>query len=175
MLFRSMKESLEPNYLEIELTESVAIRPSDGINETLKRLKNLGVQLSIDDFGTEYSSLNRLKDLPVDRVKIDMSFVHGIGISEKDETITRALILLANTLGLGTIGEGVETKEQLDFLNNNMCDEVQGFYMYKPMPAEEMGKLLRAISLVAFKPNLTTEGREKKTTEEDIAEMLLLS
>ncbi len=138
--------SLQPNYLEIELTESIAMERSGKVSETLKQFKDLGVNLSIDDFGTEYSSLSRLKDLPIDRVKIDMSFIQGIGKSEKDETITKAVILLASTLGLGTIAEGVETKEQLDFLNNRICDQVQGFYFYKPMPAEEMEELLRKIS-----------------------------
>jgi diguanylate cyclase (GGDEF)-like protein len=138
--------SLPPNYLEIELTESIAMERSGKVGKTLKQLKDLGVNLSIDDFGTEYSSLSRLKDLPIDRVKIDMSFIQGIGRSDKDETITKAVILLANTLGLDTVAEGVETKEQLDFLNNLMCHQVQGFYFYKPMPAGEMEKLLREIS-----------------------------
>ena len=98
--------------------------------------------MSIDDFGKEYSSLNRLKELPIDRVKIDMSFVQGIGISDKDETITKAVILLAVNLGLKTIAEGVETTEQMEFLNQRMCDELQGYYLYKPMPAAELEKLL---------------------------------
>ena len=138
--------SLNPRYLDIELTESIAMNHNGRVKETIKRLKNLGVAFSIDDFGTEYSSLSRLKELPIDRLKIDMSFVQGIGISEKDEAITKAVILLANTLGLRTIAEGVETKDQLDFLNARGCNEVQGFYLYKPMPAEEMEKLLREIS-----------------------------
>ena len=112
------------------------------IKETLENIKALGVTLSIDDFGKEYSSLNRLKELPIDRVKIDMSFVHGIGVSDKNNTITKAVILLAANLGLKTIAEGVETKEQKDFLNQHMCDELQGYYLHKPMPADEVENLL---------------------------------
>ena len=91
------------------------------------------------------SSLSRLKDLPIDRVKIDISFIKGIGLSKKDEAITKAVILLAGNLGLKTIAEGVENREQLDFLNSRMCDEVQGFYMHKPMPVDEMENLLRKL------------------------------
>ncbi len=138
--------SLQPDCLEFELTESIAMNLNGTVKETLKQLKKLGVTLSIDDFGTEYSSLSRIKDLPIDRVKIDMSFIQGIGKSEKDEAITKTVIMLANSLELKTIAEGVETREQLDFLNSRMCDEVQGFYIYEPMPAEEMEKLLREIS-----------------------------
>ena len=134
--------SLEAKYLEIEITESTAMDDNCKIKETLGKIKALGITLSIDDFGKEYSSLNRLKELPIDRVKIDMSFVQGIGISDKDETITKAVILLAVNLGLKTIAEGVETTEQMEFLNQRMCDELQGYYLYKPMPAAELEKLL---------------------------------
>ena len=112
------------------------------IKQTLENIKNIGVSLSIDDFGKEYSSLNRLKELPIDRIKIDMSFVQGIGMNDKDETITKAVILLASNLGLQTIAEGVETKNQMEFLNQRMCNELQGYYLHKPMPASEMEKLL---------------------------------
>ena len=133
---------LDPRSLELEITESIATREADYIVEVLNRLKRLGVSISIDDFGTEYSSLNRLKTLPIDRIKIDIQFIHGIEKSEKDQAITKVIINLAKSLGLMVIAEGVETAEQLEFLTQKMCDEVQGFYYYKPMPAEEIEQLL---------------------------------
>lgn len=136
------KTSLEAKYLDVEITESIAMDHNGKIKETLESIKNLGIALSIDDFGKEYSSLSRLKELPIDRVKIDMSFVQGIGLSDKDEIITKAVILLAANLGLETIAEGVETKEQMDFLNQRLCNELQGYYLHKPMPATEIEKLL---------------------------------
>jgi diguanylate cyclase (GGDEF)-like protein len=134
---------LDPAWLELEITESVATRESDYIVGLLTRLKTLGVTLSIDDFGTEYSSLSRLKMLPVDRIKMDMQFVRGIEESEKDQAITKVIINLAKNLGLKVIAEGVETETQLKFLHQKMCDEVQGFYYFKPMPADEVEQVLR--------------------------------
>lgn len=138
---------LDPRYLELEITESVAVKESDYIIDVLTRLKDLGVSISIDDFGTEYSSLSRLKSLPVDRIKIDMQFVQGIEGSAKDQAITKVIINLAKSLGLKVIAEGVETAPQLEFLNQKMCDEVQGFYYYKPMPASEVEVILRQTHL----------------------------
>lgn len=141
-LDQMLKETgLDPRYLELEITESIATREADHIIDTLNRLKKLGVTISIDDFGTEYSSLNRLKVLPIDRIKIDMQFVQGIENSEKDRAITKVVINLAQSLGLKVLAEGVETESQLNFLNQRMCDEVQGYYYYKPMPGEEIEKL----------------------------------
>ncbi len=140
---RILKEQdMDPKYLEIEITESAATKESGRIMETLYGLKSLGVTISIDDFGTEYSSLSRLKVLPVDRIKIDMQFVQSIERSEKDQAIVKVIISLAKSLGLGVLAEGVETAPQLDFLNRKMCDEVQGYYYYKPMPADEVEQLL---------------------------------
>lgn len=137
--------SLQAKHLEIEITESLAMGTHGRINETLEDIKNLGVNVSIDDFGKEFSSLNRLKELPIDKVKLDMSFVQSIGISDKDDTITKAIISLASDLGLKSIAEGVETKEQVDFLNQYKCDQLQGYYFYKPMPAVEIESLLSPI------------------------------
>lgn len=138
------EEGLNPKYLELEITESVATKESGHILNTLNKLKQLGVTISIDDFGREYSSLNRLKTLPVDRIKIDMQFVHGIEGSEKDQAITKVIINLAKNLGLEVLAEGVETMPQLEFLNKKMCDEVQGYYYFKPMTAEEIEEILAA-------------------------------
>ena len=129
-------------YVELEVTESIAIKKAYSVVPTLKELKALGLTISIDDFGTMYSSLLRIKTLPVDRIKMAMEFVQGITVSEKDEAIAILIITLANSLGLKVIAEGVETIEQLNFLEQKICDEVQGFYFYKPMPAEEVEKIL---------------------------------
>ena len=141
-----LKETgLSPQYLELEITESIAAKEIHYTIDKLNKLKELGVSISIDDFGTEYSSLSRLKMLPVDLIKIDMEFIHGIEGSEKDKAITKVIIDLAKSLGLEVLAEGVETESQLEFLNRKRCDYVQGYYYYKPMPAEEIEKLLKVI------------------------------
>ena len=138
-----LKETgLSPKHLELEITESIAVKENKNVVDILDRLKKLGVSISIDDFGTEYSSLSRLKTLPIDRIKIDMQFIHGIEGNEKDQAITKIIINLANSLNLEVIAEGVETKGQMEFLNQKMCDEAQGYYYYKPMPAEELEEIL---------------------------------
>ena len=134
---------LKPRYLELELTENIAINKSSYIVNVLNGLKKLGVYISIDDFGTEYSSLSRLKLLPMDQIKIDKQFIDGIVENEKDQAIVNTIILLAKNLGLNVIAEGAETQEQIDFLKAQQCDTVQGFFYYKPMPAAEMEQLLR--------------------------------
>jgi len=139
-----LKETdMDPSSLELEITETIAVKSSSDIMTVLKQLKNLGIRLAIDDFGTEYSSLNRLKSLPVDRIKMDMHFVQSISKSQKDDTIARIILQLAESLGLKVIAEGVETQTQLNFLSKQVCDEVQGYYYYKPMPAAEVGKILQ--------------------------------
>jgi diguanylate cyclase (GGDEF)-like protein len=134
---------LKPEYLELEITEGSAINEANNIVQVLNDFKKLGITISIDDFGTEYSSLNRLKNLPIDRLKMDMHFVHGIEKDEKDRAITKVIINLAKNLDLEVIAEGVETEKQVKFLSQNMCNEVQGYYFYQPMPAEEIEELLR--------------------------------
>lgn len=151
-IIRQIEDILEenfvpPNYLEVEVTESVLAVSNQKSKDLFIQLKKMGVLLSIDDFGKEYSSLSRLKELPVDTVKIDMSFVHDIGKSVKGESIVKAIISLVSDLGLETIAEGVETKEQLEFLTNCMCTLFQGYYFYKPMPAHEMEMILIEKSL----------------------------
>ena len=134
---------LDPAYLELEITESIAVNEPEYIINTLNELKALGLTISIDDFGTEYSSLSRLKSLPIDRIKMDMQFVHGIAKSRKDEGIIRVIFQLGRSLGLKVIAEGVENQQQLMFLQDSLCDEIQGFYFFKPMPAEEVEVVLR--------------------------------
>ena len=143
-IIKILKETeLDPKDLELEITENIIMKETEYIIESLKQLKQLGVKIAIDDFGTEYSSLNYIKQLPVDKIKIDISFVRGIGISHKDEAIIKVIIALAKNLELKVIAEGVETKEQLDFLKAQMCDEVQGYYYYKPMPAKQIAEIMR--------------------------------
>lgn len=128
--------------LELELTESTTMTEESDVIETLNQLKQLGVTIAIDDFGTEYSCLSRLKKLPIDRIKVAMQFVHGISTNEKDQAIAKNIINLAKSLGLEVIAEGVETKEQIEFLQRHLCDEFQGYYYYKPMPREEIEELI---------------------------------
>lgn len=131
---------IDPQNLEIEITESVAIDSSCQAKHNLERLNKLGISLFIDDYGKEYSSMRRLKEESIDALKVDMSFIQGIGINPKDEIITKSILLLASDLGLKTVAEGVETKEQVDFLNKTSCDRLQGYYFHKPMPADEIEK-----------------------------------
>nr|WP_276616034.1 EAL domain-containing protein [Paenibacillus timonensis] len=140
---RTLRETgLESKYLELEVTESMAADGEDAIIQVLHRLKELGVTLSIDDFGSGYSSLSRLKTLPVDRIKIDMQFVRGILQGNEDEAIAKTIIQLAKNLKLSVIAEGVESKSQFDFFNQYDCDEIQGYYFFKPMPTAEIEAIL---------------------------------
>ncbi len=128
------KCELKPEYLELEITESIAMGDFTNVQQVLQELSDLGVILSIDDFGTEYSSLSRLKQLPVNRIKIDKQFVQGISLNTHDESITSFIIALAKSMRLKVIAEGVENSKQLSFLTEKLCDEIQGYYFYKPMP-----------------------------------------
>ncbi|WP_352418113.1 EAL domain-containing protein [Proteiniborus sp.] len=134
---------ISPGCLVLEITESIAIMDIEYTVEMLKKLKSLGINISIDDFGTGYSSLYKLKEMSVDELKIDRSFIKDINLNTKNEKITRAIILLAHQLNLKVTAEGVETKEQLEFLRKNRCNKAQGFYYSKPVPPDEFEKLLK--------------------------------
>lgn len=136
------RTGLEPRFLELEITEGIAMKESQFVVKCLHGLKAIGVGISIDDFGTEFSSLSRLKDLPVDRLKIDMQFVRGIGVNDKDESIIGVMILLGKRLGLRVIAEGVETPSQLEFLKDQACDEIQGYYYHKPLSREAIEAMI---------------------------------
>jgi diguanylate cyclase (GGDEF)-like protein/PAS domain S-box-containing protein len=128
---------LDPRWLELELTESLVMHEPDRFTAMLHDLKALGIEIAVDDFGTGYSSLNHLKRFPVDRLKIDQSFVRDLTKDRDDASIVRAIISLGHDLNLEVVAEGVETREQLDFLRRHGCDEVQGYYLGMPVPAEE--------------------------------------
>jgi EAL domain-containing protein (putative c-di-GMP-specific phosphodiesterase class I) len=133
---------LEPQTLILELTESVLLSDHDAALRTLQELRSLGIGLALDDFGTGYSSLAQLRHFPVDILKMDRSFVAGIGNGIADGAILRAIIGLASSLSLMTIGEGVERAEQLAALNAMGCQAGQGFYLSKPLDHDAMDELL---------------------------------
>ena len=127
---------IAPTMLELELTESIMMHDTENVLASVQRLKETGVSLSIDDFGTGYSSLSYLKRFAVDKLKIDQSFVRELLTDQSDATIVHAIIQMAHNLGLRTIAEGVETAAVLEQLQAYGCDEVQGYYLAKPMPAD---------------------------------------
>ena len=132
---------LEAQYLELEMTETMIMENAGSIITTLQELKSLGVQISIDDFGTGYSSLSYLTKFAIDKLKIDKSFVEGITKDTGSATITRTIVSMAQNLNLKTIAEGVETREQLEFLTAAGCNEAQGFLLGKPVSSEEFPEL----------------------------------
>jgi diguanylate cyclase (GGDEF)-like protein/PAS domain S-box-containing protein len=129
---------LPPEYLELELTESLLLKNSDVMFSVLQELNEMGLKLAIDDFGTGYSSLSYLKQFHVDKLKIDRSFIKDIGIDSDAEAITLAIINLAKSLKLRVIAEGVENEQQMSFLREHKCDEIQGYYFSRPMTAAEI-------------------------------------
>ncbi len=134
---------LKPEWLELELTESIMLHNAEHTLSTLNDLKQLGVKLSIDDFGTGYSSLAYLKRFDIDKLKIDQTFVRDLATDPEDEAIVRAIIQMAKSLNLKTIAEGVETEDMLNRLIQFECDEVQGYLFARPMPAEAAEAFMR--------------------------------
>ena len=136
------QSGLDPEGIEVELTESTLLRTSDELND-LKRLKDTGVGLVIDDFGTGHSSLSNLRQYPVDTLKIDQSFVHGLPDNEKDVAVCKVIVTMAHLFGMKAVAEGVETDAQLELLLSLGCDEFQGFHLCRPLPANEIEQYLR--------------------------------
>ncbi len=139
-----------PHLIELELTESAVMEQPETAEATMHRLKGLGVRLAMDDFGTGYSSLASLKRFPVDCVKIDRSFVNDIPGDAGDAALTRAIIAMGHSLGLHVVAEGVERRDQLDFLRREGCDEYQGYWFAKPMPEEALFELLTNLPRAAL-------------------------
>ena len=127
--------SFQPEHLTLEITERFLIKQSN--IEVMNKIKNVGVRISIDDFGTSYSSLQYLKDLPIDELKIDRSFISDIDSNINNRKIVEMIIMLGHQLELTVVGEGVETKNQLQLLKQMKCDRVQGFFFSKPLPLEK--------------------------------------
>ncbi|MDC0598252.1 EAL domain-containing protein [Gammaproteobacteria bacterium] len=133
---------IEPQYLELEITESMVMHNTETALVKLNELKEMGVSIAIDDFGTGYSSLSQLKHFPVDTLKIDRSFIRELPTDMEDMAITEAIIAMGKMLGLTVVAEGVETAEQQTFLSEHACDEIQGFHFSKPVSPEDFEKLL---------------------------------
>ena len=132
---------LDPSFVELEITESVLVEDTFSAVNTLQTLKDLGFLLSIDDFGTGFSSLSQLKHFPIDRLKIDESFVQGMLTNMHDAAIIKAVLTMADSMNLKVIAEGVETIEQLEYLNKIQCDEAQGFLLSRPVPPAAIAEL----------------------------------
>ena len=135
---RLREHGVSGEMLELELTESLFMEDVNATSKTLHRLKDLGIVLAVDDFGTGYSSLSYLKRYPIDKIKIDRSFIRDVPVDADDVAITRAIIGLAASLGLKVVGEGVETDAQRQFLEDNHCDQIQGFLISQPLDPETM-------------------------------------
>jgi EAL domain-containing protein (putative c-di-GMP-specific phosphodiesterase class I) len=136
------KTGVDAHLIELELTESILADNTIAVGKILDDLKKVGIKISLDDFGTGYSSLSYLKLFPIDKLKIDQSFVHDMLVDKSDASLVRAIIAMAKALGLTTIAEGVESKEQLDFLDEEGCEEIQGYWLSRPIPAEAFQQFL---------------------------------
>ncbi len=147
-LLEDMKAALEdsgmaPNLLELEITESMVMHNPGRMVKVLSKIKDMGVRLAIDDFGTGYSSLAQIKHFPIDTLKVDRSFIRNIPNDSEDKAITEAIIAMGKTLSLTVVAEGVETQEQMVFLEQHACDQMQGYYFSRPIIPEQFADLLR--------------------------------
>lgn len=146
-IVKYVKEGLEyarlsAKDIEFEVTENIMMQERKHSLEILQELKKMGFKISIDDFGVEYSSLKYIKMMPIDKIKIDKSFVDGIGNCKKDEAIIKSILSLAKNLELSVVAEGIEIDSQMNFLKENMCNHIQGYYYFRPMPAKELEILI---------------------------------
>jgi EAL domain-containing protein (putative c-di-GMP-specific phosphodiesterase class I) len=133
---------LEPQDLELEITESTLMESYEIVKDKLNILKQKGVKIALDDFGKGYSSLNYLRHLPISTLKIDKSFIDTIGSGSRDESIVGLMVDIGKTMGLSVVAEGVEIREQLDYLKNSDCDKIQGYLFSKPVPEEAVMECL---------------------------------
>ncbi len=149
---QTLKETgVSPNNLELEITESAVLENIDRARQLLDELSGLGIAISIDDFGTGYSSLYYLKRLPIQTIKIDKSFIRDIQTDTNDAAIVSAIISMAHDLNLKVLAEGVETEEQLAFLRNKQCTEMQGYIFSRALPLNEAASLLSGQMLTRIK------------------------
>jgi EAL domain-containing protein (putative c-di-GMP-specific phosphodiesterase class I)/GGDEF domain-containing protein len=137
--FRNLiqKYNLAPDQLHIEITETAYVENPEILISTTEKLRSIGFQVEMDDFGSGYSSLHMLKEVPVDRIKLDLHFLTASGDPEKSRTIVSCMVQMVHLLGMEMIAEGVETVEQAEFLKDKGCSEMQGYYFYKPLPVQE--------------------------------------
>jgi EAL domain-containing protein (putative c-di-GMP-specific phosphodiesterase class I) len=142
------QDGLDAGMLEVEITESDAMQNPEEVGQAVRRMRDLGIRVAVDDFGTGYASLGYLKRFPLDALKLDRSFVTGLPSSADDVSIARDVIGMAHSLGLKVIAAGVETQAQKDFLARHGCDEMQGYLLSRPVPTAECEKLLRPGALV---------------------------
>jgi EAL domain-containing protein (putative c-di-GMP-specific phosphodiesterase class I) len=162
---------MPPPLLELEITESLLIRDVAKTLQILTPLKALGVRIAADDFGTGYSSLATLQQFPLDTIKIDRSFVRDVTGIPENTILADAVVALGKSLSLTVVAQGVETREQADFLRTHACDELQGFYFNRPLPAQQFTELLRAqaseITYVGTRRGLTAQLKLSDTREDD--------
>ena len=157
MVLRALRDyDIEPDLIELEITESAAMNNAADAIAALTNLKSLGLRIAIDDFGTGYSSLSYLTRFPIDSLKIDRSFVIDLPDSQEGASIARAVITMAHALHLKVIAEGVETLAQLEFLAANACDEIQGYYCSRPVPAAQATALLSGTRHLITRPQLVS-------------------
>ena len=134
--------NIDPGDIELEITESVFIDDFDEMIEKISALREYGIRISLDDFGMGYSSLSYLKNLPIDTLKIDKSFIDTAITDNSTGIITESVVNMVKKLGLETIAEGVENEDQMEFLKRISCDNIQGFLLGKPMPSEQFEALI---------------------------------
>lgn len=154
-----------PELLELEITESMMMDKAKAL-DAISRLKKLGIQISLDDFGTGYSSLHYLQDFPIDKIKIDQSFVRNCESDLNNETIVKMIIEMGRNMKIKVVAEGIETKGELKFLQKNFCDFGQGYLFSRPLPAEELYLSLSSIEQIAFQEGISKEIYNQKLMQE---------
>ena len=139
--------SVDPYFIELEITESVLIEDFEPVRDKMKKLQDVGIRISLDDFGTGFSSLSYLKKLPINTLKIDKSFIDTILTDSATRIITESIINMVKSLGFESVAEGVEQEQQYKYLHAIGCDVIQGFYLGEPLPVDEVEKLLRNLTV----------------------------
>ncbi|MCT8124972.1 EAL domain-containing protein [Alishewanella sp. BS5-314] len=166
------QQQLAPRWFELELTESLLLQNIEQVVTKLQQLKKLAVSIAIDDFGTGYSSLSYLKRLPINKLKIDRSFIRELVTDQRDAAISRAIIAMAHQLGVRVVAEGVETEAQASFLAKSLCDELQGYYFARPMPGPQLEQFLIRYAPVSHNTAATQQTLLLVDDEENILHSL---